>query len=193
LVDILPGDMGLAAPFLALIFVVITAGVLIMLGVIFWSTRHPDERRRFDWPKRERLYTTVVLIVVLFFVSSTLGLFPYPYAHSNVKPTMDVNVLAYQFQWCIAPTPNWGTQCQADMVIPSGSIVLFNVTSLDVTHGFGLYSSSGELLDQVQVMPGYYNSIIFHFTKAGTYYIRCLEFCGFGHFGMVSQLNVTST
>jgi cytochrome c oxidase subunit II len=42
-------------------------------------------------------------------------------------------------------------------------------------------------------MPGFYNSILYQFTDAGIYYIRCMEFCGYGHFGMVSQLNVTVT
>ncbi len=79
------------------------------------------------------------------------------------------------------------------MLIPSGSIVLFNVTSIDVTHSFGLYASDGTLLDQVQVMPGFYNSIIYQFNVAGNYYVRCLEFCGWGHFGMVSQFNVTQS
>lgn len=188
---ILPGDLGFGLDFLALVFVIFTAGVLISLFALYRSTKHPDDSKRNSWPKHERYYALIVLIVLLIFATSTLGLLPYPYAHTNISPTMIVNVEAYRFQFCIAQSPNWGTQCQADLAIPVGSVVLFNVTSLDTTHGFGIYSPGGQIIDQVQVMPGFYNSIIYQFNGTGTYYIRCLEFCGWGHFGMVSQLNVT--
>jgi cytochrome c oxidase subunit 2 len=117
---------------------------------------------------------------------------PYPYAHPGLQPAITVHVQAQQFQWCLSNSTSWGTNCQAAIRIPKGAIVLFNVSSIDVTHGFGLYKADGHLLDQVQVMPGFYNSILYQFTDAGIYYIRCLEFCGYGHFGMVSQLNVTA-
>jgi cytochrome c oxidase subunit 2 len=77
------------------------------------------------------------------------------------------------------------------MIIPLGSKVLFDTSSIDVNHGLGLYSAQGQLLDQVQVMSGCYNNIIYQFTKPGTYYVRCLEFCGYGHFGMVTQFVVS--
>ena len=190
---ILPGDLGFGPEFLAIVFVVISLGVVGMLIALFWSNRHPSETNWMGMEKREGWYTAIFLIVVLVFATSTLGLLPYPYAHQNIKPTMVVDVRAQQFQWCLSYYPNWGTACQVDIAIPEGSIVLFNTSSIDVNHGFGIYASSGQLLDQVQVMPGFYNDIIFQFTSPGPYYIRCMEFCGYGHFGMVSQLNVTST
>ncbi|MGH2638733.1 MAG: hypothetical protein ACRDF4_05545 [Rhabdochlamydiaceae bacterium] len=131
-------------------------------------------------------------MVVITFATSTLGLLPYPYAHPNIKANLVIDVRAQQFQWCLSYYPSWGTECQAAIQIPVGSTVIFNTSSVDVNHGFGLYSSSGQVLDQVQVMPGYYNNIIYQFTTSGTYYIRCLEFCGYGHFGMVGQINVSS-
>lgn len=193
MVAILPGDLGFGIDFLAIMFLVFGIGVVVALVAVYGSTKHPDESKRNSWPKHERSYTIIVLILVIVFASSTLGLLPYPYAHSSIKQTMVVDVQAVRFQFCIASSPNWGTQCQADLVIPAGSIVLFNVTSLDVTHDFAIYSSSGQIVDQVQVLPGYYDSIIYQFSKAGKYYIRCLEFCGWGHFGMVSQLNITQS
>ncbi|MFI5420070.1 MAG: hypothetical protein ACHQ1H_03800 [Nitrososphaerales archaeon] len=192
-VAILPGDVGFGSQFLAIAFVVVALLFAILLGALFWTTRHPDESHRFDLGKHERVYTIIFLAVVLVFASSTLGLLPYPYAHPDIHPTLIVNARAQQFQWCLSYSPNWGTDCQTDLVIPTGSIVLFNTSSIDVTHGFGLYSASGQLLDQVQVMPGYFNNIVYQFTTPGAYYIRCLEFCGYGHFGMVNLVNVTQS
>lgn|SRR5579872_2340248 len=190
-VAILPGDAGFGPQFMAIVFIAVALLFAILLGTVFWTTRHPDESKRFGLGKHERVYTLIFLVVVLVFASSTLGLLPYPYAHPNLHPSLVVNARAQQFQWCLSYAPNWGTNCQTDLLIPSGSIVLFNASSIDVTHGFGLYSPGGELLDQVQVMPGYYNNIIYDFTTPGQYYVRCLEFCGYGHFGMVNLVNVT--
>ena len=194
MVAILPADLGFGSNFLALTFAVVTALVLISLAAIYWSNKHPHEtglREAKGWSKNEWIYTIIFLVLVMIFASSTLGLLPYPYAHSNIKPTITVNARAQQFQWCLSPAPNWGTDCQSVMQIPAGSIVLFNTSSIDVNHGFGLYASNGHLLDQVQVMPGYYNSIIYQFSTPGTYYVRCMEFCGYGHFGMVTEIQVT--
>ncbi len=188
--SILPGDLGFGPEFLGIVFLIFVLIVIAGLSLVFWSNKHPSESHRYAMAKREWVYTLVFLVVVLAFASSTLGLLPYPYAHPGVTPNVVIDVRAQQFQWCLAYYPSWGTNCQSDIKIPLGT-VLFNTSSIDVTHGFGLYSSSGQLLDQVQVMPGYYNNIIYQFTTPGTYYVRCLEFCGYGHFGMVSQINVT--
>lgn len=193
---ILPGDLGLGDNFLALSFLVIAVLVFIALGAIYWSNRHPidtgwNEAR--GWSRYERTYIIVFLVVALVFASSTLGLLPYPYAHAGVRPTMTIDARAQQFQWCLSYAPSWGTNCQTEIKIPVGNTVLFNTSSIDVNHGFGIYSSNGALLDQVQVMPGFYNNIIYQFTSPGVYYIRCMEFCGYGHFGMVSQINVTAS
>jgi len=190
---ILPADIGLGSEFLAIVFILISLGVIGMLIAVLWSNRHPSEDKWMGMAKREGWYTVIFLIVVLVFATSTLGLLPYPYAHQNIHPTMVVNARAQQFQWCIAYAPNWGTNCQAIIKIPVGNVVLFNTSTIDVNHGFGLYASNGNLLDQVQVMPGFYNTIIYNFSQPGLYYVRCLEFCGYGHFGMVSEINVTSS
>jgi cytochrome c oxidase subunit 2 len=196
MVAILPGDLGLNSIFLGIVFAIVSILVLIALGAVYWSTKRPYDTGMHEakgWEKYEWIYTIVFLVLVMIFASSTLGLFPYPYAHSNIKPTMVVDARAQQWQWCLAPAPNWGTNCQAVFNIPAGSIVLFNTSTIDVNHGFGLYASNGQLLDQVQVMPGFYNTIIYDFTTPGIYYVRCMEFCGFGHFGMVTEINVTAT
>jgi cytochrome c oxidase subunit II len=192
-VAILPADLGFGEAFLAIAFIGVGALFLIFLFSVIWSTKHPTENNWRGVQKHERTYAIIFLIIVLIFASSTLGLLPYPYAHQNIQVTLTIDVRAQQFQWCLSYYPNWGTACQTDLAIPLGSIVLFNTSSIDVNHGFGLYSSSGQLLDQAQVMPGYFNNIIYDFTTPGSYYVRCLEFCGWGHFGMVTMLNVTQT
>ena len=41
-------------------------------------------------------------------------------------------------------------------------------------------------------MPGFNNSVMYQFSKPGTYNVRCMEFCGYDHFLMITNFNVTS-
>ena len=54
----------------------------------------------------------------------------------------------------------------------------FDVTSIDVNHGFGLYDPDGHLIGSVQAMPGYHNQLDLTLDEPGVYRIRCLELCG---------------
>lgn len=188
-----PGQLGFGIGFLEVIFIVGTLITVVAFVAVYFSTRRPEAQDKHGLAKFEKQWTVAILVILVVFSVSTLGLFPYPYAHSNVTPTMTVDVQAQQFSWCLSSSPNWGSPCQTPYPIPAGSTVLFVVRSVDVTHGFGLYDSSGHLLVQVQVMPGFSNSVLYHFTAAGTYYIRCMEFCGYGHYLMITSLNVTSS
>ena len=190
----LPAGVGMNITFLAWIFVIGALIAIVGVGAANYSTTHPDTPDKHSLARFESHWTIIILIIFVVFGVSTLTLMPYPYAHSNVKPTMTVDVQASQFSWCLSNPPNWGSpNCVNNFQIPVGNTVLFLVNSSDVTHGFGVYDSQGTLLFQVQVMPGFVNSIMYQFTTPGTYYIRCREFCGWGHYIMISQFTVTNS
>ena len=56
--------------------------------------------------------------------------------------------------------------------------VLFNVTSSDLTYGFGLFRQDHSMLFQMQVVPGHRNDILWQFDKPGVYTIRSTEYSG---------------
>jgi len=56
--------------------------------------------------------------------------------------------------------------------------VLFNVTSEDLTYGFGLFRQDHSMLFQMQVVPGHRNDILWQFDKPGVYTIRSTEYSG---------------
>ena len=64
------------------------------------------------------------------------------------------------------------------MVINCNEIVLFDVTSNDLTYGFGLFRSDWSMLFQMQVVPGHRNDILWKFIKDGVYSIRSTEYSG---------------
>jgi cytochrome c oxidase subunit 2 len=56
--------------------------------------------------------------------------------------------------------------------------VLFDVTSKDLTYGFGLFRKDNSMVFQMQVVPGHRNDILWKFEKPGVYTIRSTEYSG---------------
>lgn len=101
-----------------------------------------------------------------------------PYARGDAAGTR-VKVTGGQFYWTIDPA-----------VLPAHREVRFDVTSVDVNHGFGIYDPKGRLIGSVQAMPGYTNKLDLTFDMPGVYMIRCFEFCGLNHHLMTAQFRV---
>lgn len=93
---------------------------------------------------------------------------------------MVVQVTGQQWNWTLSPA-----------TVPANRDVVFRDTSKDVNHGFAIFNSQGDIVGQVQAMPGVTNSLYMKFSHPGTYTIRCLELCGLYHTAMVSALTVT--
>jgi cytochrome c oxidase subunit II len=64
------------------------------------------------------------------------------------------------------------------IIINVNDKVLFNVTSGDLTYGFGLFRQDNSMLFQMQVIPGHNNDILWTFDKPGLYSIRSTEYSG---------------
>ncbi|MBC8320761.1 MAG: cytochrome C oxidase subunit II [Bacteroidetes bacterium] len=62
--------------------------------------------------------------------------------------------------------------------IKVGEKVLFDVTSNDLTYGFGLFRQDNSMLFQMQVVPGHRNDIMWEFLFPGIYTIRSTEYSG---------------
>ncbi len=87
------------------------------------------------------------------------------------------------------------TPTPAPVNIKAGETVKFVARSLDVNHGFSILSSAKSMdspLMQMQVVPGYDNTFYFTFDKPGVYTIRCLEYCGWNHPYMISQITINA-
>lgn len=119
-------------------------------------------------------YAWVVLLVV---VGVSLHLITYntipwvqPDLHRdgvNVDASFEISVADHQFK---LPSDKLEIACN--------QTVRFNVTSDDLTYGFGLFRPDSSMLFQMQVVPGHDNEILWTFTKNGTYTIRSTEYSG---------------
>lgn len=63
--------------------------------------------------------------------------------------------------------------------------VLFNVTSEDLTYGFGIFRSDNSMVFQMQVIPGHKNDVLWQFAKPGIYSIRSTEYSGWKGVNMI--------
>lgn len=62
--------------------------------------------------------------------------------------------------------------------VPVGQPVRFIATSGDVTYGFGVFRKDGGMVFQMQIIPGYENSITWVFDATGHYDVRSTEYSG---------------
>ncbi|NWF88077.1 MAG: cytochrome C oxidase subunit II [Ignavibacteriaceae bacterium] len=67
---------------------------------------------------------------------------------------------------------------QEKMVVKVNDKVSFNVTSEDLTYGFGLFREDNTMVFQMQVLPGHNNDILWQFDRPGVYSIRSTEYSG---------------
>lgn len=71
--------------------------------------------------------------------------------------------------------------------------VLFEVTSRDLTYGFGLFRPDHSMLFQMQVLPGHTNDVLWEFEKNGTYTVRSTEYSGPEGYRMIVEDAVVVT
>jgi cytochrome c oxidase subunit II len=101
------------------------------------------------------------------FVESNLG--------TSVDPGGSVTVRLIAQQYDFVP------RC---MLVPAGTSIHFRITSADAVHRFAI-DGTGE---QVEVVPGHVSEMRARFENPGEYRTPCHEFCGIGHYSMLSRV-----
>ena len=165
---------------------------LMLWAAIAYRRRHKDdvpEQTKYNIPL-EILYTVVPLIMIL-------GLFWFTAKDQaeilavNNDQDQTVNVVGYRWNWGFnyldqdayaVGTPN----LPAELVLPVGEKIRFELTSPDVIHSFWVPA----FLFKMDVIPGKTN--VFELTpdKVGTYAGKCAELCGVDHARMLFNVRV---
>jgi cytochrome c oxidase subunit 2 len=162
------------------IFLVVAAvaiGVMAWLGNAHSNQPLPQEVVVSQGYAIRRYWFWLVLLVAVATFGLTIPYFPYPYAQA-ANNALHLKVVAQQYSFSVSA------------VVPLNRPVVFDVTSSDVNHGFGIYAPDGRIFSQVQAMPDYVNHLPLTFTVPGHYTIRCLEYCGIGHAAMQGGFDV---
>jgi cytochrome c oxidase subunit II len=164
---------------------ILLAVLAALLGTIFFvvarSAREDvayEQVQRVGYRVRWYWLTTLLVVGVAVIV---LTFFYLPYASGSATGRRVVKVTAGQFFWSLSPGR-----------VRAGTPLRFDVTSIDVNHGLGLYDPHGHLIGSVQAMPGYHNELDLTLSLPGAYTIRCLELCGLNHAVMLGTFTVLS-
>lgn len=160
---------------------------MLMITMVFgFVVLKSKEKRDYEpikkkWYKARTFYGITLVVVMLVVTIYTLRELPYnqPVYSAGNDPTI-VNVKALQFGWDMSKTE-----------FKVGEAIEFHVTSMDVTHGFGIYDSELNLVTQTQAMPEYTNKVYITFEQPGMYEILCMEYCGLAHHLMIGKIEVT--
>jgi cytochrome c oxidase subunit 2 len=170
--------VGRVAIIIAVAYGILGGGVVVVLGVLVWSSTI-GRRREIDARKlgeRERTWFGIVVVLLVALLFATI--FFTPYGRSEGKG-LSFDVRAQQFAFVIP-----------GKAIKAGVPVKFHLTSGDVNHGFAVFNEHNEFLFQAQVMPGKTQDYVYTFKKPGRYRVVCFEYCGVGHAEMRGQLVV---
>ncbi len=161
--------MGRTATIIAVFYSSLAVVSVLIVLAVWRSTR--SRARGADTARLARLETSFLgiamgLLLALLFAT----IFFAPYGESAGAGEQVVGVSGFQFGWTIEP-----------QVVKANVPVEFQLTALDVNHGFGVYNDDEELLFQAQVVPERTQNVVHTFKKPGRYQVLCLEFCGFAH------------
>jgi cytochrome c oxidase subunit 2 len=125
-----------------------------------------------------------VLLVVVLLVWGMGFLASEDSPQTNV---LQVNVTGQQWLWTFS-YPGTGVTTH-QLVLPEGRQIQFNITSLDVTHGFWPV----ELGTQVDANPGFITHIVVDPNQLGTFDVRCSQLCGLYHAYMYTTGKVVTS
>ena len=101
---------------------------------------------------------------------------------ASADQPLEVQVIAQQW-WFTFRFPSYGGIETAQLVLPVGQKIQFNVTSLDVVHSFNFYA----LGVKADAVPLNDNQVTVTPTEIGTYRIQCTELCGLWHGNMADN------
>jgi cytochrome c oxidase subunit II len=175
----------LAAPVAAVVYAVAA------YSLIGWRHRgNQDEPPEDGVPLRGNSTVTAIWLgtsTVLVLVLLAWGLTVYSAEGASQPNALQINVVGQQWVWTFSYA---GTGVETrSLVLPINRPVQFNVTSVDVTHGFWPVS----LGVQVDANPGVTTVIRATPDKLGKFTVRCSQLCGLYHSFMYAPGSVVTS
>ncbi|QDP98928.1 cytochrome c oxidase subunit II [Microlunatus elymi] len=178
---------------------------LLVWGMIIWCVVR-YRRRKPGVPRQNRynlpieiLYTVTpfIMIGVLFYFT----VLTQDKVQAKVQhPDHVVTVVAQKWNWSFnyeeADNPDVGTatwesgtiEQPANLYLPVGESVRFNLKSVDVIHSFWVPA----FYEKLDVVPGRNNSLDLTPTKEGVFAGKCAELCGTYHSAMLFNVHIVS-
>jgi cytochrome c oxidase subunit II len=157
--------------------------VLAIMLLMIWFAYKVTKNEKSKDIKPALFYSLVGFLVLLgvslhIVTHETIPWKPLDLNRSEIKAdkTFNISIANHKF-----------TLPSKKMIIQTNDKALFNVTSDDLTYGFGLFREDNSMLFQMQVLPGHNNDILWQFDRPGVYSIRSTEYSGPKGIGMIEK------
>jgi cytochrome c oxidase subunit 2 len=180
-------------------FIAVTAVAIVVGAMVFFAIKY---RERKGQPKfipriglsRSRaresvIFASISIIILLSLTIASYRLTPNERFPPPVSQSLVIQVHA--FQWSFNFTYPNGVSYIGKCYVPANKSIIFNVTSDDVMHNFGLM----DFRVKIDAIPGRYNIIgvttpPLNGNSQLNYTIRCYELCGVGHTYMAASFTI---
>jgi cytochrome c oxidase subunit 2 len=151
-----------------------TAYAIVIILLIAWFGLNITKSGKGNKVKNALFYSFVTMLVVLGVSLHIVTYNTIPWAsmdinRADIKPDKVFNITVQNHQFILP---------QDKIIIKKGEKALFDVSSMDLTYGFGLFRSDNSMVFQMQVVPGHRNDILWQFNYPGIYTIRSTEYSG---------------
>lgn len=160
--------------------------LVVFLFIVYRSVAVKAARADTAETSISRTKTLWLVAVALLFIAINFASIQYIPAVSTAravaanKDIRDVRVTAQ----------SWSYE-MSEQEFEAGDTVRFTANSVDTVHGFAVYDPDGDVLFTMMLIPGAMpSSLIQTFDDAGTYKVRCLEYCGIAHHEMNDEIIV---
>lgn len=164
---------------------------VILLGsmvyfVIKYQRRAENEKTAFISHNYILEFAWSFIPLAIFLGMFYWGWHVYSIARTFPKNALEVTITGKQWAWDM--TYDNGKKTTNELVVPVGTPVVLNMTSIDVIHSF--YVPAFRL--KQDVVPGKRSKLWFQSDKMGEYHLFCAEYCGTAHSGMIGKVRVVS-
>jgi len=164
-----------------------TAYVLVIISIIVWFAYSITKEGKTSKISKTFFWSFVAVLVIVGFSLHLVTYNTIPW----VKQDLHRGDTVADQHFAIVVEDHEFILPAEDMVINCDEVILFDVTSNDLTYGFGLFRDNNSMVMQMQVVPGHTNDILWEFTENDTYSIRSTEYSGPAGYQMIVENAVT--
>ncbi len=189
----LPTTVAIFRPLFDLYLVLgVAVGVVVMGWLLVNMIRHRERPNRPPTPRKatrpETLRGALLMILITASILATVEIGTFLSTGLLIPPKnsdpIHIDVIAHQFEFDFR-YPH-GNITLFNLIVPAGEEIIFNITSKDVFHSFGI----PDLNIKADAIPGQLSSAYIIVPQPADYQIRCYELCGAGHSFMIGTLHV---
>jgi cytochrome c oxidase subunit 2 len=176
--------------FSAFFIIGLVAGAIVIGFMVYYAYANRKESIHYRSRAREAIiFASISFAILIALAILSNGIATKIQTPPDPSESLTIDVTA--FQWAFEFTYPNNVTVVGNCRIPVNTPIVFNVTSIDVMHDFGL----PDFKIKTDAIPGMYNIIWLTIPSLEgqnelIYQIHCYELCGVGHTYMMANLTV---